>query len=35
VLQRLDLLEDEEALRWLLFPRRTPAPRSGDLTAIV
>lgn len=35
VLQRLDLLEDEEALRWLLFPRRTPAPRSGDLTAII
>jgi N-acetylglucosamine malate deacetylase 2 len=35
VIERLDLLEDEEALRWLQFPRRTPAQRSRDLTAIV
>jgi LmbE family N-acetylglucosaminyl deacetylase len=28
VIERLDLLEDEESLRWLLFPRRTPVQRS-------
>jgi LmbE family N-acetylglucosaminyl deacetylase len=31
LIQRLDLLEDEESLRWLLFPRHTPAQRSGEL----
>jgi LmbE family N-acetylglucosaminyl deacetylase len=34
VIGRLDLLEDSEPLRWLRFPRRTPAQRSpGYITA--
>jgi N-acetylglucosamine malate deacetylase 2 len=33
VIHRLDLLEDAESLRWLLFPHRTPAQRAaGDVT---
>ena len=31
VIERLDLLEDEESLRWLLFPRGTPAQRTEVL----
>jgi LmbE family N-acetylglucosaminyl deacetylase len=31
VVERLELLEDTEALRWLLFPRRTPEPRGTAL----
>jgi LmbE family N-acetylglucosaminyl deacetylase len=34
VMQRLDLLEDEEAVRWLLFPHGTPAQRSSDLASL-
>ena len=34
VIQRLDLLEDEETLRWLLFPHGTPAQRSRDLASL-
>jgi LmbE family N-acetylglucosaminyl deacetylase len=31
VIQRLDLLEDEETVRWLLFPHDTPTQPSRDL----
>jgi N-acetylglucosamine malate deacetylase 2 len=34
VMQRLDLLEDDETLRWLLFPRDTPAQRGQDLPGL-
>lgn len=34
VIQRLDLLEDEESLRWLLFPHGTPAQRGRDLASL-
>jgi N-acetylglucosamine malate deacetylase 2 len=34
VIQRLDLLEDEETVRWLLFPHGTPAQRSRDLVSV-
>lgn len=34
VIQRLDLLEDEETVRWLLFPHGTPAQRSRDLASL-
>ena len=34
VIERLDLLEDEESLRWLLFPHGTPAQRSRDLASL-
>ena len=34
VIARLDLLEDEETLRWLRFPHGTPAQRSGDLARL-
>jgi LmbE family N-acetylglucosaminyl deacetylase len=34
VMERLDLLEDEETLRWLRFPHGTPAQRSKDLATL-
>jgi N-acetylglucosamine malate deacetylase 2 len=34
VIARLDLLEDEETLRWLRFPHGTPAQRSRDLARL-
>jgi len=34
VMQRLDLLEDEETVRWLLFPHGAPAQRTKDLATL-
>ena len=34
VIQRLDLLEDEETMRWLLFPHGAPAQWSRDLASL-
>lgn len=34
VIERLDLLEDEETVRWLLFPRGAPAQRNTDLASL-
>jgi LmbE family N-acetylglucosaminyl deacetylase len=34
VIRRLDLLEDEETVRWLLFAHGTPAQRSRDLASL-
>jgi LmbE family N-acetylglucosaminyl deacetylase len=34
VIQRLDLLEEEETVRWLLFPHGAPAQRSRDLASL-
>jgi len=34
VIARLDLLEDTETLRWLLFPRHAPAPRGPALAGV-
>ena len=34
VIERLDLLEDEETVRWLLFPHGAPAQRDRDLASL-
>ncbi|MGD0706025.1 MAG: hypothetical protein ABSA02_39855 [Trebonia sp.] len=34
VIKRLDLLEDEETVRWLLFPHGTPAQRGSELASL-